>query len=201
MSKQHDRRVATGHGEETTSADGVTISRRRFVGLVAAAVVAPSLLLPRRSLAAIEQPRRLAFRHLHTGEKLSVVYFADGEYVDDSLLEVNQLLRDHRTGDVFDIDPRLLDMLHRVATATASTGVFQVISGYRSPATNEMLRSRAGGVARKSLHMQGKAIDVRLADVDTARLRDSAIELAGGGVGYYDRSDFVHLDTGRVRSW
>jgi uncharacterized protein YcbK (DUF882 family) len=177
------------------------MSRRRFLGVMAAAAVAPTLLVPRRSLAEIARPRELSFYHTHTDEKLSLVYFADGRYVQDSLLELDRFLRDHRTGDVEKIDPALFDVLHGVASATASRGVFEVISGYRSPASNEMLRAGGGGVARKSLHMQGKAIDVRLTDVETTELRECAVELACGGVGYYHRSNFVHLDTGRVRTW
>jgi len=185
----------------TTADDDTTMTRRRFVGMMTAAVVAPTLLLPRRSLAESERPRQLSFYHTHTDEKLSLVYFADGTYVRDSLLELDHFLRDHRTGDAEKIDPALFDVLHTVGALTGSRGIFEVISGYRSPATNDMLRSAGGGVAKKSLHMQGKAIDVRLTDVETSELRARAMELARGGVGYYQRSNFIHLDTGRVRSW
>jgi len=170
--------------------------RRRFIGggaaLLTLAVVPPVFA---------SRPRILSFRHLHTGETLEVEYFLDGRYRPDALAEVDRLLRDYRTGDVYPIDPGLLDILARVRTTMDSDGVFEVISGFRSAATNEMLRRKSSGVARRSLHVEGRAIDVRLSDVDTADLRRAALGIAAGGVGYYPASNFVHLDTGRVRSW
>ncbi len=151
--------------------------------------------------AAATEERALSFYHLHTAERLRVVYFAGGDYVPQSLERIDWLLRDFRTGGVRPIDRRLLDILYAVCAACGG-GAFQVISGYRSPETNEWLRSRgAGGVARASLHMDGRAIDVRLAGARTAQLRAAAVALARGGVGYYPESDFVHLDTGHVRTW
>jgi uncharacterized protein YcbK (DUF882 family) len=174
------------------------LSRRHV--LVAAAVASPLLALPSRSMAASE-PRSLSFVHLHTGEKLSVAYSEAGAYLPDALAAVNHLLRDFRSGDVGEMDPALLDLLHALRRTTASRQPFQIISGYRSPATNEMLRLRRSGVASASLHLSGRAIDIRLADVSLERLRDAARTLRLGGVGYYPRSDFVHVDTGRVRAW
>lgn len=174
-----------------------TLSRRR---LVAALGAFPLALGPLAARAAAES-RVLRFDHLHTGEKLSVEYFAGGAYLPDALGEVNHLLRDFRTGDVGQIDPALLDVLHALTLATGSRRPFQIISGYRSPATNEMLRQRSSGVAGGSLHMQGQAIDIRLADVKLEALRDAALGLRAGGVGYYPASQFVHVDTGRVRAW
>ena len=145
--------------------------------------------------------RSLSFRHTHTGRALTVTYFADGEYVSEALTRVEEFLADFRNGELHRIDPALLDLLVEIQQATGSTGAFEVISAYRSPATNEMLRKQGRGVARKSMHIEGQAIDVRLTDVDTATLRDTALDLGRGGVGYYEVSDFVHVDTGRVRRW
>ena len=143
----------------------------------------------------------MRLNNLHTNEQLSVEYFAAGRYLPDALLAVNHLLRDFRSGDVGTIDPALLDLLHRLAATVGSQRAFHVISGYRSPATNETLRHSSSGVASGSLHLRGQAIDIRLADVPLATLRDAARSMRLGGVGYYAASDFVHVDTGRVRSW
>jgi uncharacterized protein YcbK (DUF882 family) len=145
--------------------------------------------------------RTLGFDNLHTGEKMVVEYYASGGYVPQALASVNQLLRDFRTGDVGVIDARLLDLLHGLATLTGSRRPFQIISGYRSPATNAALHQRSSGVASGSLHMLGQAIDIRLADVPLETLRDAARSMRVGGVGYYAASNFVHVDTGRVRTW
>lgn len=179
--------------------------RRRLLGALAVAPVA--LAAPRLARASRGQPstgfRTLAFLHLHTGERLTVEYFSAGQYVPDALQAVNHLLRDFRTNDVAEMDPALLDLLHRLRETTSSRQPFEVISAYRSPRTNEMLRSRSAhsGVATTSLHMRGQAIDIRLGDVALPRLRDAALSLQAGGVGYYARSNFVHVDTGRVRHW
>lgn len=175
------------------------ISRRNFVAALAAAV--PILAAPRRLLAQSASTRALRFTHTHTGERLAVEYFSAGEYLQDALSTVNHFLRDFRTGEVHSIDADLLDLLHGLTGLTRSTQAFQVISGYRSPATNEMLRHRSEGVAAGSLHMKGQAIDIRLADVPLTKLRNAALAVRGGGVGYYPVSDFVHVDTGRVRTW
>lgn len=176
------------------------LDRRGFLrgalALSAAAVVAPS-----RLLADARQERVLSFAHTHTGERLSVAYFADGQYLEEGLDRLRVFLRDFRTGDEHVMDPLLFDQLHDLRLATSARSSFQVISGYRSPATNALLREHGSGVAGHSLHLEGRAIDVRLADVRTSVLRDAALELRRGGVGYYPASDFVHLDTGRLRRW
>ena len=151
--------------------------------------------------AAPAEPRRLRFYHTHTGEKLDVVYHEKGDYLPDAMGELNYLLRDFRSGDVVDMDRDLLDLLCAAQERLGSTGTYEIISAYRSPKTNEMLRKRGGGVARGSLHLQAKAIDVRLTDASTRDLRQVGLDLAAGGVGYYPKSNFVHLDTGRVRRW
>jgi len=150
--------------------------------------------------AAATEARTLAFHHTHTGERLEVVYYAHGGYLADALDRVDRLLRDFRTGERHPIDPRLLDTLCALGLACGG-GTFEIISGYRSPGTNAMLRRASTGVAEHSLHTVGHAIDVRLVGTPTARLRDAAMVLGRGGVGYYPGSDFVHLDIGRVRTW
>ncbi len=145
--------------------------------------------------------RSLSFYHTHTGESLSVTYYRDGGYVPEALERLNRFLRDFRTEEQIEMDPSVFDILHEILEITQSEAPFEVISAYRSPATNEMLRGRSGGVAKNSQHLRGKAIDVRLADVELEKLRDVALELKLGGVGYYPGSNFVHVDTGRVRRW
>ena len=173
-------------------------SRRRFVIALGASALT---IAPGWVQAHTGPTRALRFDNLHTNEKLSVEYFAAGRYLPDAMSAVNYLLRDFRTGDVGTIDPALLDLLHGVAAMTGSKRAFDVISGYRSPATNETLRQSGSGVASGSLHLRGQAIDIRLADVPLATLRDAARSMRSGGVGYYAASDFVHVDTGRVRYW
>lgn len=151
----------------------------------------------------VNDERQLSFYHTHTGERLDVVYSRDGAYVPSALEEINHFLFDFRTGDKAEMDPELLDLIYDVRDALGSDGVYQVVSAYRSPKTNEMLRGRSqkSGVAKNSQHLLGKAIDVRLEGITTATLRDKAISMQRGGVGYYEASDFVHMDTGRVRRW
>jgi uncharacterized protein YcbK (DUF882 family) len=145
--------------------------------------------------------RRLGFNNLHTNEILDVAYWENGAYVPDALDSVNQVLRDYRTGEVHEIDPHLLDLLVLLTGKVESQGRFEVISGYRCAATNAMLHEQSGEVAVHSLHMEGQAIDMRLPMVDLAHVRDAAISLGLGGVGYYPVSNFVHTDVGRVRAW
>ena len=174
-------------------------TRRRFLTTLAAGSLA---LVARPAHAALApSSRELRFTHLHTGEKLVVEYFQRGRYQPDALDAVNHLLRDFRTGDVHAIDPALLDVLSNVHDRVATRRSFEVISGYRSPLTNDALRRKSEGVAARSLHMSGRAIDIRLGDVPLATLRRSALAARKGGVGYYPASNFVHLDTGRVRTW
>jgi len=174
-------------------------SRRRFFTLLAAGTLALATRPAHAAVAA--QSRELRFSHLHTGEALTVEYFQTGHYQPDALEAVNHLLRDFRTGDVHVIDPALLDVLHAVRGRVASRRPFDVISGYRSPHTNAALRRTGDGVAARSLHMTGRAIDLRLRDVSLATLRRAGLAVGAGGVGYYPASNFVHLDTGRMRAW
>ena len=174
-------------------------NRRRFVKVAALAVSA--VYFPRLVGAAADGPRRLRFYHTHTSEKLDVTYYQDNAYVSEALDTINYLMRDFRCDETTKIDPALLDILHAASQRLGGRGTYEIISAYRSPTTNEMLRRHRGGVAKRSLHMQGKAIDVRLTDARTRDLRQVGLDLAQGGVGYYAKSDFVHLDTGRVRFW
>lgn len=145
--------------------------------------------------------RRIALVNLHTDERLDVEYFRGGRYESDALGRIETVLRDFRSGDRHPIDPALMDYLYAVAGSLGVDPVFSVISGYRSPQTNAQLHAKSNGVAVHSLHMQGRAIDVRVAGVDCAQLSAHALELKRGGVGYYRTADFVHLDTGDLRTW
>jgi uncharacterized protein YcbK (DUF882 family) len=143
----------------------------------------------------------LSFRNLHTGEALAIEYWQNGAYAPDACAAIDQILRDHRTGEIHAIDARLLDLLHELSGQLETRAPFQVISGYRSPHTNAALADASSGVARGSLHMQGLAIDIAIEGVPTATLRDAALSLARGGVGFYPNPGFVHVDVGRVRRW
>ena len=192
-----DRRRFLQYG--TAAAALVALPRTLKAGTPAAAPVAP--LTPAGPAAAT---RALSFVHTHTAEKASIAYAVNGQYQADALARLNHLLRDFRTGEKKAIDPKLFDLLHDLSTALDTDAPFHIISGYRSPVTNSMLRARGGahtGVATTSLHMVGKAIDIRLPGVQLKTLREAAASLKRGGVGYYPSSNFVHVDTGRVRYW
>ncbi len=177
------------------------LARRGFLRRLAISISGTAMLAPwERPIASLNK-RSLSFYHTHTNETLCVTYHAEGQLVPESLQRINTLLRDFRTDEVHEVDPRLLDFLYLVSISTDHDGVYEVISGYRSPKTNAMLRHKSKSVAKRSLHMQGRAIDVRLRGVDTSAVRKAAIALKKGGVGYYPRSNFVHLDTGRFRTW
>ena len=186
------------------------LSRRSFFGVGAAAVA--GALVPSKALAAagvkassgLAAERDLSFFHTHTGERLMTAYCSGGEYVAPALSDVNMLLRDFRVNKIKPIDPALLDLLFELNGVLGTDRPFHVISGYRTPETNAMLQERGGshsGVATHSLHIEGKAIDIRVPGIKLEHLRDSAKSLKIGGVGYYPGSNFVHVDTGRVRYW
>lgn len=176
-------------------------SRRRFLMAVGGVCGAAASFGAAPVLAAGRSARSLSLIHTHTGERLSAVYFQDGCYQADCLTRIDHLLRDFRTGDVHPIDPGVLDILFELQTRADRDAPFEVICGYRSPATNAMLHQRSEGVAVHSMHLEGRAIDVRLSGYSTRRLASQARALGRGGVGYYASSDFVHVDTGRVRHW
>ncbi len=148
-----------------------------------------------------ETQRVLSFYNTHTHERLTVTYKKGDSYVPEAMGKIAIILRDHRSGDVHPIDPKLMDFLYDLLTEVGNHGEVHIISGYRSPATNKKLRQKSGGVASKSQHMQGKALDFRLPGTDTAVLRDTARAMKRGGVGYYRKLNFVQIDTGRVRNW
>jgi uncharacterized protein YcbK (DUF882 family) len=175
---------------------GLNVKKYWIFLMIAVLVIAPFSATMSKT-----DERQLSFYHTHTSESLTVTYFRDGDYVEPALAELNHFLRDFRTGDAVTMDPAVFDILHEIQSESGSSGTYQIISAYRSPATNESLRGKSSGVAKNSQHLLGKAIDVRLTDLDTAELRDVALSLKRGGVGYYKASDFVHVDTGRVRQW
>ena len=181
------------------------VSRREVIkaGLWAAA---GTLLLPSvAEAAAVKMPKSgsydIKFTNAHTGEGFSGTYRVGGKYLPDAFEEINYVLRDFRVDEVFPIDPRVIDILYMVHRKTGRNQPLEILSGYRSPKTNNMLREASSGVARNSMHLSGQAIDFRMAGVSTRGLRDIARGFKAGGVGYYPRSDFVHVDTGKVRSW
>jgi uncharacterized protein YcbK (DUF882 family) len=176
------------------------VLRRRFIKLSALAAVA-GVVPPLTSARAQSPERRLALYSTHTGESVDVVYRVGADYVAESLAEIDRVLRDHRNNEVLAIDPSLLDLLHELGTRVNAATPFHVVSGYRSPATNRLLAAHSEGVAKHSLHMDGKAIDIRVPGRDLSTLHRAAVALRLGGVGYYSRADFVHVDVGRVRYW
>ena len=178
-----------------------TFNRRRFLTSASSLALATSFPLLAQSATHASSDRTLSFVNLHTNETLGCCYWKNGHYDLKALTQINTILRDHRTGEISTIDTQLLDLLHQLHQMTQSSSRFEIISGFRSAKTNETLRKTTHGVAKKSHHMQGKAIDVRLPDIELKTLRDAAISLQAGGVGYYTKNSFLHLDTGRPRNW
>lgn len=178
-------------------------SRRRFlVGLATGLpLVAGGLALGWRTALAAVPVRQIALHHRHTGESVRTVYFADGRYLDEGLRSINRLLRDWRTDEIVEIDPQVLDIAYLLQRQLDLDGPLEVLSGYRSPETNAMLRRRSRAVARNSLHMYGMAVDLRFPGVPLPVAHRAALALQAGGVGYYPGSDFIHLDSGPVRHW
>ena len=175
------------------------VSRRSFItgGIAAAA----TFFIPKVSLASWgDSHRTLKLENIHTGEKVRTTYWERGRYISGALKEINHVLRDHRTNDVHTMDKGLLDLLTALHKKLGSREEFEVISGYRSPASNAMLHERSNGVAKKSMHMEGRAIDIVLADRSLQQVRSAAVAMGRGGVGYYS-GKFVHVDTGAVRKW
>ncbi len=175
-------------------------SRRLFLKSVAGATATLSTS-PVWSMLQHVQVRTLDFNNLHTGEILSSTYWAEGEYVADEMKLVDKILRDHRTGDIINIDTRLLDILYVMQQLVKVSGSYNVISGYRSPASNERLRTASSKVAKNSFHMKGRAIDINLPGCDLKHLRNAVVSMQAGGVGYYPTSNFIHIDNGKVRHW
>ncbi len=179
-------------------------SRRRFLkaGSGACTLLASPMAIPSVQ-AAMKRPfeKKLSFLNLHTGERTRATYWANGRYIPEGMRAINHVLRDHRTGDRYTIDPDLFDVLYLLQHKLGTRQEFHVISAYRSPATNAKLAEQNGGVAKNSMHTHGKAIDIRLPGRKLSDLRTAALSLQMGGVGYYPASNFVHLDTGNYRFW
>lgn len=175
--------------------------RRSF--LKSSALLATALSVPAIGRAATTLPheRTLRLYNTHTGETLRTVFWAEGEFVPEAMSDIDKLMRDHRSNTIAQMDPKLLVLLDQVSTQVSSGKVLHIISGYRSPETNRRLAERSGGVAKHSMHLEGKAIDVRLPGYDLAKLHKAALQAGGGGVGYYPNDQFVHMDTGRLRHW
>jgi len=195
-------------GFESAELELPDISRRKFA-LGAAAVVGLAALpneafasIPKFQAKPLAKPARfLAFDNLHTGETIKVTYWEKGQYIKGALSEINHILRDHRNNEVKRIDKALLDQLFVLHNKLGSRKAFQVISGYRSPKSNAMMHDRSRGVAKKSMHIEGRAIDIRLQDAALSNVHKAALAMNAGGVGYYPSSQFVHVDTGKVRHW
>jgi uncharacterized protein YcbK (DUF882 family) len=179
------------------------LTRRLFLHSVGMAFIPVSSFWTTSAFADLAKAeiRSLSFDNLHTGERLKLDYWVQGHYVPDALASINHLLRDFRTGDVRAIEPQLLDLLVMVRQRLETTAALAVISGYRSPKTNATLHEASSAVASQSLHMQGMAIDIRIPGRPLAAVHKTALEMQAGGVGYYPKSDFVHVDVGRVRRW
>ena len=174
-----------------------------LLALVSAGVCFQSPAASAQELSAeANQEHLLMLYNTHTGERIKIVYRRGEQYLPAALAKLDYFLRDHRTGDIRHFDPNLYDILSDLAASVGRPGAeIDIVCGYRSPSTNEFLRSHTAGVAKNSLHIQAEAIDLRIPGIDTLTLRRAALALARGGVGYYPRSDFIHVDTGRVRQW
>ena len=180
---------------------GKPLSRRCFLKLLPVAMSVG--LMPRwaRGHQAATPEKSLSLYNQHTGEQIKNIYWAEGHYVPEVLQQFNTLLRDHRANEITEIDPKLLDLLFTIGKKLEIREPFHIVSAYRSPTTNARLRKRRQGVSKHSFHMYGKAVDLYVPGYKLSSVRRAALALRGGGVGYYPRSKFVHLDTGPVRSW
>lgn len=182
-----------------------SISRRRFLHLSAGTLMAGASLTPEWAWARRQKPeaieKKLNLYNYHTGERVKAVYWAKGDYVSETIHDINHVLRDRRTDEEIDMDPKLLDLLFDIAQKVDAREPFFIVSAYRSPKTNARLRQRRKGVAKNSQHMYGKAADFYIPGRKLSSIRRAALSLRSGGVGYYPRSHFIHVDTGPVRSW
>lgn len=187
--------------ERGESQDSINVRRRNLLKFSAVALTTASFPSMARASQNNHSSRKIDFLNLHTNESLHCCYWEYGEYRQDGLNEINYILRDHRANEVYAMDRALIDLLQAIHDSVGSNAPYHVISAYRSAKTNEHLRKTVSGVAKQSLHVQGKAIDVRLPDIKLSQLRDVAISYQAGGVGYYQDSQFIHLDVGRTRTW
>ncbi|MFI2812923.1 MULTISPECIES: DUF882 domain-containing protein [Microbulbifer] len=173
-------------------------SRRRFLAVTCATAAA---VTAGPTFAKVGNARTLKMRNLHTGETLNTAFWSNGKYDSSGLKQFNRLLRDHRANEVTRMDPELFDIVYKLKEKLGFNGTVEIISGYRSPKTNAKLRAQGRGVARRSYHTRGMALDIRFPGISTSKLRRAAMDLKAGGVGHYPKSGFVHVDTGPVRSW
>jgi uncharacterized protein YcbK (DUF882 family) len=189
--------------EYLTVASANIVSRRRFLkSLTCGTLMAMgSPKIVQAAFLNFTAPKTLSLKHQHTGDNLTVTYHDQGVYVREALKEINYFLRDYHNNEVHNFDPKLLDQLHDVKLLLGVKTPFHVVSGYRSPSTNANLRKHSRGVAKHSLHMEGRAVDIRMEGVTAKTIRNAALTLRRGGVGYYPSENFVHLDTGELRTW
>lgn len=187
----------------TSDDDDIALGRRRFIRQVACGslLTLGAPMLAEAAKGRFPSHKTLLLKHAHTGDKIKLTYFEKGRYIKDALHEVNLLFRDYRSGKVHPIDIALLDQLYDIKQLIGVNRPIQVVCGYRSPFTNAMLHEHNSGVATNSLHMQGRAVDIRIEGCQTRQIRNAALALRKGGVGYYEKSDFVHIDTGKFRTW
>ncbi|MEQ1530816.1 MAG: YcbK family protein [Methylococcales bacterium] len=184
--------------------DDIVSSKRKFLKTMAygSLLTLAGTDLAQATIGHFPSHKTLALQNTNTGDKLKLTYFENGRYIKGALQEISYILRDYHTGDMHHIDPALIDQLYDLKMLLGvSQHPIHIVSGYRSPHTNARLRQHSHGVAKDSLHMQGRAIDIRIAGVDTRNIRNAAISMRNGGVGYYPRSNFVHLETGDFRTW
>lgn len=195
--------IQRGSDNLMSLSESMTIGRRALLGAFAATAVTAAPFFPGATAYArgAGDIRRLHFYSGRTGENINLIYWIDGQYVPESLAEINHFFRDWRNNAVHTIDPRTIDLLAAAHSILRVSEPYMLLSGYRSPQTNNMLRARSANVATNSLHLRGQAADVRLRSRTVNQIAQAAISCNAGGVGRYSRSDFVHMDCGAVRSW
>ncbi len=186
--------------------DQRSMSRRKLLkwaaGTTAASLITPQAFASTQELAIpLPDAKSIKLINTHTGEKTSVTFWEGGRYHMEALAEINKILRDHRQNEITEMDIKLIDKVHEVTSLLDTNHWVQVISGYRSPKTNAMLQAAGRNVATNSMHTVGKAIDIWIPGFDINQLHKAALKTRCGGVGKYSRSQFVHMDTGRVRTW
>lgn len=187
----------------TSDDDDIALGRRRFIRQMACGslLTLGAPIIAEAAKGRFPSHKTLILKHAHTGDKLKLTYFEKGRYVKPALNEINSLFRDYRSGKVHPIDVGLLDQLYDLKQLLGVNRPIQVICGYRSPFTNAMMHEQHAGVASNSLHIQGRAVDIRVEGCSTRQVRNAALAMRQGGVGYYEKSDFIHLDTGKFRTW
>ena len=191
--------------DKNKTVDKTIMNRRKFlkssIAAAAGALIVPAIAAKPAFAAGHKGAHMVAIHNAHTGDSFTGVYRVGDKFLPDSFERINYVLRDFRTGDIFPIDPDLVDLVYAIRQETGRNDYIEILSGYRSPKTNAMLRRTSTGVAKKSFHMSGKAIDIRMPGYSTRNLRKIAVSMKKGGVGYYKSSNFLHVDTGNFRVW